>query len=395
MRLVSVFLRVNAGVMFDVVLVAWMTWVTEYFVGHWPDPADLWRNIDPLGRLLLAAVHLPLIARRRWPVGSFTVSYLAGAVYLTLAYYHSVITFGAVLALYSVASYRPRRVSLVCMGLVVALFLWAARLAEPGMHGVSAAIAVMISVIAWFFGDGTRRLAERGASLRILADRLRYEQEERARQAVANEQSRIAQELHDVVAHHMSVIAVQAGSGRYLLDADPTAARSALRVIEATAADSLGAMRRMLTVLRHYPPDADGQRDLLDANAGLSGLPDLFQRVRAAGATVREVVTGAPASLAKGPQLCVYRIIQEALTNVIKHARPPVATVGLHWCADTLTVRVTDEGAPTEPGAVRPAGDAGFGLVGMHERARIYGGTLTAGPIGTGFEVTLVLPLAR
>jgi signal transduction histidine kinase len=199
---------------------------------------------------------------------------------------------------------------------------------------------------------------------------------------------RIARELHDVVAHHMSVIAVQAGLARYVLHADPGTAEAAIGTVLDTSAEALDEMRRMLSLLRV----GTGERRPAgyDPAPGLSDLPELFERVRAAGVPVRVAVTGEPRSLPPGLQLCAYRIVQESLTNVLKHAAQATATVTLEHRPGWFTATVRDDGAREPTTGER----AGHGLIGMRERAMLYGGTLDAAPLaGGGFEVRLVLPL--
>ncbi|WP_027347187.1 sensor histidine kinase [Hamadaea tsunoensis] len=369
-------------------LVVWMAGAALYMANKWADPQQLWRDTDLLADVLLVAVHVPLLLRRRFPVGALAATSAAVTVYLAFGYYHSVTTFAIALAVYSLAAYRPRRISLSGAAAGAAIQIWGSRLAEPGFRVSGAAIATMLILIAWAFGDGMRQLAERGERLAQLSRQLRDQQEERAQVAVAREQRRIAREVHDVVAHHMSVISVQAGLGEYVLDSDPGTARAALRVISDTAHEALAEMRRLLSVLRLQAQDAGTDDAPYDATPGLARIEDLLERVRGAGARVDLVSTGPAVVLAPGVDLCVYRVIQESLTNVLRHAEPPVATVSLGWTEAQLTVRVTDEGA-----AVAPSDSPGYGLVGLRERARIYGGTLTAGPRPEGgFTVALTVP---
>jgi signal transduction histidine kinase len=255
------------------------------------------------------------------------------------------------------------------------------------MRGFGFAIVTFLILVAWAFGDGMFRLAERGQQLAMLTERLRRDQQERAHQAVSQEQSRIARELHDVVAHHMSVISVQAGLGRYVLKSDPGTAHAALDVIEATAHEALSEMRRMLAVLR-----VSAEEVPLDSAPGLARLDDLIERVRVAGATVELSVRGTATVLPSGLDLCVYRVIQESLTNVLKHADPPVATVAVRWEPHEVAVTIADQGR-SQQGEVDSEA-VQHGLIGMRERARIYGGQLQAGhkPMG-GFEVSLTLPI--
>lgn len=374
----------RAAAVFDLGLTVWMVALSQYFVWRMPDPLGLWTDVDTVGRVLLAVVHVPLIARRRYPVVVWGLTSVGSAIYLTIGYYHSAITFAVALAVYSLAAYRSPRVSVPAMVVAQAVLLWGNRTVEPGMQLAGSATAVMVALVAWAFGEATRRMMEQRALLRVLTERLRREQEEQARRAVVREQGRIARELHDVIAHHMSVVSVQAGLGRYVFDADPPTARRTLDVIGEVAHEALDEMRRMLAMLRSSADEAP-----FAEVAGLGQLDDLVERVRAAGATVEVTVTGEPARLHPGLDLCAYRIIQESLTNVLKHADPPHAELGLSWSANDLTVRVVNDGA------AGPVGE-GYGLVGMRERARLYHGRLRAGPrSGGGFEVTLELPLGE
>jgi signal transduction histidine kinase len=225
-----------------------------------------------------------------------------------------------------------------------------------------------------------------------LTEQLHQGREERARAAVMEERVRIARELHDVVAHHMSVISVHAGLGRYVLASDPGAAGAALDTIAGTSREAMNEMRRLLAVLRVATAKltADGGSD--EPAPGLARLDDLVERVRAARVSVDVTVTGTAVALPSGADLCVYRVVQEALTNVLKHAASARTTVSLDYRPDALVVRVSDDG----PGlSLAPADRApGHGLVGMRERAGLYGGTLSTGPgPDGGFAVTLALPI--
>ena len=217
----------------------------------------------------------------------------------------------------------------------------------------------------------------------VLAEELRRDREDRARRAVVDERIRIARELHDVVAHHMSVISVQAGLARYVLGSDPGTASTALDTVLGTTGEALDEMRRLLVVLRM------DDREPYDPSPGLQRLDDLVERVRTTGVPVELVVTGNARPLAPGVDLCVYRVVQECLTNVLKHAVPAQATVTLRYEPDRLVATIADNGC-------RPVTSHtdGHGLIGMTERAKLYGGTLTAGRRAeSGFEVVLTVPI--
>jgi signal transduction histidine kinase len=237
----------------------------------------------------------------------------------------------------------------------------------------------------WLAGRAIRhrRLSERHLEARALA--AEREREEKARAAVAEERVRIARELHDVVAHAISVIVVQARGGRRSLATQPEEAREAFDSIDATAVEALAEMRRLLGMLRK------GDEELaLAPQPSLRHLDTLVAQVREAGLPVEVSVEGEPTVLPPGVDLSAYRIVQEALTNALKHAGPATARVLVRYGSEDLEVEVTDTGR-------RPAGGdgAGHGLVGMRERVILFGGELEAGRRGEGgFAVRARLPLA-
>jgi signal transduction histidine kinase len=339
-----------------------------------------WPELDTRAYVLVALAHLPVALRGRRPLGVFAVVQAAALVYVTLGYWPVVCTFGSMLALYTVASVRPVRTALVCAASMTALWAYAGVVSHtPSMASVLGQALLYCSVLVWF-GHLARRAAE-------LTRRLRAEQAERARRAVAEERGRIARELHDVVAHHMSVISVQAGLARFVFDSDPAKARGALGTIADTSGEALEELRRMLQVLREEDPEAPERAPM----PTLARLGELLDRVRAGGLPVDLAVEGTARPLPPGVELCAYRVVQEALTNALKHAGPARARVELRYGAHELTVRVTDDGEGADPARV-PAG-GGHGLIGMRERAKLYGGTITVGPRSEGgYQVRLTLP---
>ncbi|MFF5703792.1 sensor histidine kinase [Streptomyces sp. NPDC012794] len=370
--------------------------ISASMLHNWPDPHHYWRTPDALAYALIAAVYLPLAVRRRAPLLILATTAAAVLVYFTLAYYHPVAVCGLALANYTVAAHRPRTVSVPCTVTTWLVLLWGTRLAEPGIGMLSVAFVTATAAVTWVTGDVSRRFAERGRRLAALTEQLRREQEERTRRAVSDECMRIARELHDVIAHHVSVISIQAGLADYVFTTDPATAHQAVGVISGSARDAGEEMRRMLAVLRHgvqhtaYDrtgtlPDADG------TPPGLARLEELADRVRAAGVPVR-ITGGLAEPLPAGLDMCVYRVVQEALTNVLKHAPTATATVSLSRGRGSIRVRVTDDG-PARPRTEERDGP-GHGLLGMRERATIYGGTVTAGARSQGgFEVDLVMPV--
>ncbi len=230
---------------------------------------------------------------------------------------------------------------------------------------------------AWVLAAVLRERSDR-------ADRLVVERDERAREAVVEERARIARELHDVVAHAVSVIAVQSGSLRRRLRHERPDDAEELRAIEETARQALGDMRRMLGLLR---TDEDGLA--LTPQPGLDQVDRLVEQVRDTGLAVEVAVEGEPRPLPPGVDLAAYRIVQEALTNVLKHAGPAHARVALRYGDRELALEITDDGRGE---SVNGAGD-GHGLVGMRERVSLYGGSLDARPApGGGFQVRVRLP---
>ena len=231
-----------------------------------------------------------------------------------------------------------------------------------------------------------QRRARRQASLEARAVRLEQEREEAARAAVAEERRRIARDLHDVVAHSVSVMTVQAGAARLLLAEEPARAREPLLSVEATGRQALTELRRLLGLLR----SEEGER-ALGPRPGLAALPELLAQTRTAGLPVELSVEGEPPrSVAPGVELAAYRIVQEALTNARKHAGAARASVAVRYGNGALELVVANDGAPV----VRDGRPRGHGLVGMRERAALYGGTLEAGPRAEGgFVVRARLPL--
>ncbi|WP_053706969.1 sensor histidine kinase [Streptomyces sp. WM6373] len=369
-------------------------------------PPAGWQPLDELGAVLTVLVGLALLARRIAPVAVFATSNALWIVFITCGYWPVVNSMPPLLGLYTVAATRSLRTSVGCAAVVTGTWVYAGLgNAENSSMPTVLAQAVLFPAVVFVVGRGSGRLAERNRQFAELTFQLRGQQEENARRALTEERVRIARELHDVVAHHMSVISLQAGMASYVFPTDPAASRRALDTIADTSREALEEMRRMLDLLRvgredrpdgraDPDPDPDPDSDPDDAYApapGLERLDRLLDRVRGAGVHVTMEVVGSPTRLPQGMALCVYRVIQEALTNVLKHAGPTSAAVVLRYESRAVVVTVTDEGS----GAFRTNSviAPGHGVIGMRERAKIYGGSVTAGPrtLG-GFEVRLVLP---
>jgi signal transduction histidine kinase len=354
-----------------------------------PVDRGLPRGALVLGYGLVLLHTLPLVARRRFPgtvLALIMASGLAGAA-LGLPFFLGP---AILVAVYSVAAYGRRWVSLA--GLTVAELSLAAVQRTPLKFEDLALVGFMgILAAAWLLGQFAHNYRAYAARLEERTAELEQAREELARRAVTEERLRLARELHDVVAHAMSVIAVQSGVGAHVADSRPEEVGKALAAIEATSRAALTELRRLLGVLRQ---DGDPQASLAPV-PGLANLDVLLAEVAEAGLAVRLRVEGAPAPLPAGVDLSAYRIVQEALTNVIKHAGPAHAQVTIRYRDQEVAVEVIDDGR----GVAAVAGDGGkgtgHGLIGMAERVAAFGGDLEVGPRpGGGFRVAARLPLA-
>ena len=253
----------------------------------------------------------------------------------------------------------------------------------------SIASNIIIFATVWLIGDNLQTRRANVAALRERAERAEQTRAAEAQRAVAEERTRIARELHDVVAHSMSVMLVQTGAARRVLDTDPAQATAALEAVEATGRDAMKEMRRLLGVLRE-----DTAPSTLAPQPSLDGLEALAQQFTEAGLDVTLEVEGTERTLPAGVELSAYRIVQEALTNALKHAGPGVSVVvKVRAAGDDLEVQVVDDGRGA---AAQGNGSGGHGVLGMRERADVCGGELVAGPrAGGGFEVRARLPVVE
>jgi len=341
----------------------------------------------PVGVLIALGSTLPIAWRTTHPAAAA----LAGsAVWLIPSEGYVMLGYVAAFVLYySLAAHvtSTRRVALV-----VAAGIAASIVASVQQGAVLGEYFVALSAVAApaLVGRIVRGQRRQAARLADLAHQLDVERERGMRAAVAEERARIARELHDVVAHGLSVIAIQSDAAEAALSHDPALAREPLRTIRATSTDAMGEMRRLLGVLR-----ADGAAADLDPQPGLVQLQALVERVAASGVPVTVEVRGEPRSMPASVDLSAYRIVQEALTNVGKHAAGASADVRLTWLPDALALEVRDHGRGNGHGAAVANGNGGgHGLLGMRERVRMLGGELRTGPApGGGFAVEARLPL--
>jgi signal transduction histidine kinase len=336
---------------------------------------------------------VPLAWRRRAPVPAAAVLIVMGLLQLVLSAELLPADAAALVMVYALAAYAPRWAGRAGLAIgLVAAALASARYFSGGSSFVLSSGAIGVTVIAaWALGDLRRARLLQLAGLEERARLLELERDQEMRLAATAERARIAREMHDVVAHSLSVVIAQADGGRYAGEADPAAATQALDQISATGRQALTDMRALLGVLREdggqeYAPQPD-----------VAAIDQLIADVQASGLDLDLIVEGTPMPMPAGPQLAAYRIVQESLTNVLKHAGPACrAWVRLHWRPDGLEIAVLDDGrgaaaAVAEDGPV-PSG-SGHGLLGMRERAELHGGRLTAAPRhGGGFGVHAVLP---
>jgi signal transduction histidine kinase len=281
-----------------------------------------------------------------------------------------------VVAVYSGAAHTSGRRALVAAGMTVGLFV--NDLVGHG-DGITADNVIFLAIIfgaPWLVGRAVRQ--------RRLNDTVVEQERARAAAAIVEERARIARELHDVVAHSISVMILQARGGRRVLRSDPADSRAAFAVIESTGQQALDEMRRLVGMLR------GGDESLpLAPQPSLKELGTLVEHVRAAGLPVQLIVEGTPRDVPPGIDLSAFRIVQEALTNALKHAGPATARVVLRYKADDLELEIADDGAGSDEMSA-----SGYGLIGMRERVSVYGGELEARrPPGGGFALRVRLPL--
>ncbi|MFC4000092.1 sensor histidine kinase [Prauserella oleivorans] len=367
-----------------------------------------------------AALSLPLVARRRYPV---VVLLIVSAVFIAAQARqigdNTMPSLCLFLASYSVGAWERNRTLARWsrIGVIVAMFAWLSFgflefLAGPD-HDFPGAVGpfdpvlasalynfgfnAMFFLSAYFFGNMAWLAARRQAELEERAEQLRASQEQNTRGAIVAERVRIARDLHDVVAHHVSVMGIQAGAARRVLDRDRELAGQALRTVEDTARTAIEELRALLGVLRSEPesePEVAPGSDTGDEHAaapGLDQLPELVSTVEAAGIETAYGVYGEPRPVPEAVSLSAYRIVQEALTNVVKHARARTVDVRVRYLASTLEIEVTDDGV----GRASAPRQGGFGLLGMRERVAVHGGELHAGPRehDRGYRVRVSLPI--
>ncbi|WP_327351473.1 sensor histidine kinase [Streptomyces sp. NBC_01304] len=391
----------------DAALAVMLTAVALFVAVRYPDSGLITANQDvpfpppgprpPTGRSIQVVAEetspiwpfvvlsaLPLAGRRRYPLAAFAVVVGATLVMVDDAGWINVLT--CVIAAYSaVVHSRHRRRALAAMLLAAVLAGLAFRRTEPVLPGWSSPVVVLLT--AGVLAGLVRLWKQQLAASRDRYLWLQQTQEETTRRAVAEERSRIAAELHDVVTHNVSVMVIQAGAARKVMDTAPERSKAALLAVEAGGRAAMAELRHVMGLLAapdHESPDG------LAPQPGLGQLDALVERVRAAGVPVEVEVALAPDPLPSGIDLAAYRVVQEALTNTIKHAPGADAAVRITSVEYVLEIEVTDTGPAR---AERPASGNGRGLIGLRERLAVYGGELTAGPtLAGGYRVRARVP---
>ncbi len=347
-----------------------------------------YRHPDALAYGLAALASMGLAVRRRRPLPVFAVTLGASVIFAARGYPGGPGLIPLLVAVYTAAA-ADTRVRSLLLGVIAGLALSSTRLlftretlGSTTVNGVSWIGASLF--LGWAVANRRAFVAE----IRDRAERAERTREEEARRRVDAERLRIARELHDAVAHGISTINVQAGVASHLIDTQPDQAGTALETIKRLSKDALAELREILNVLRAV--DAPDPRQ---PTAGLAQLDALIDRTRQAGIDVSLDVSGEPVAVPITVDLAAYRIVQEALTNVLRHARGAPTRVSMTYRPDELTVLIHDQGSGSDA-AESFADGAGYGLIGMRERTESLGGTWSAGPTPAGgFRVTATLPL--
>jgi signal transduction histidine kinase len=340
--------------------------------------------------LLAIPIAASVAIRRRWALPALVVAGVAmlgiGALRGTAGGHGGGLPVVAlVLLVYAAGAFIEGRQELVALAITMSLGAAIALMQSGLLAALFGVVAFVLS--PWVVGRSRRLAGSRERRMREQAERLDAERELHVRSAALGERMRLAREIHDVIAHSVSVMVIQAAGARTVMDRDPSRAEVSLRAVERAGREALAEMRRLLGVLA----EGDALRALAP-QPGLADLPELISRSRAAGLDASIRVDGDPVIVAPGLSLCAYRVVQEALTNTLKHAGPTRAEVRVHWCEDALEVQVTDSGGAG--GARTVVESSGHGLAGMRERAALHGGSVEASSCpGGGFVVRARIPL--
>jgi signal transduction histidine kinase len=365
--------------------------------------------VDTAAYLVIVLCSAPVVLRRRAVWVAYLVL-LGAALGGTLADYPiGAASLSGLIMLYTTGAQLERVGAVVALALGLAGYVAITLLDVYKDTFVNATINAGFYIAAWTLGRSMRYRRAYVAELQARAERLEREHDDDLRATLAEERARIARELHDVVAHSLSVMTVQAAAAQRMLDRDPGRTREAMAAVEATGRGALAEMRRIVGVLRETGGGAGGGPAALTPQPGVADLPHLISMVREAGLPVEtdlgDLVSLPHGFLPAGVDLTVYRVVQEALTNTLKHAGPTSARVRVAALPGGVTVDVEDSGRgaaaalespPPGRSGPRAGSRSGHGLVGMQERVALYGGTLHVGPRpGGGFAVHAVIPVEQ
>jgi signal transduction histidine kinase len=373
----------------DSLLAVFMTVIALGSVIFGGTKGDTAQTLHPLDAVLLPVTTLPLALRRYRPLEVLGITVAAETVLLVFSTRVQV-PIGVIVALYTVAAHCERPVAAraaewVAGPLIVGIA------ANTGINPGRVIPKLVLLAIAWLIGDNLRTRRAYLRELEARAARLEREREEQAERAAIDERTRIARELHDVIAHNVSVMVVQASAGEEVFETDPGKAREALSAVASTGRAALAELRRLLGVIRSEEDEQQGASYV--PQPGIDSLDELVRQVRDTGLAVELSVLGEPRTLPEAVGLCAYRIVQEALTNTLKHAQASGAQVSVRYAPDAVELQVLDDGR----GASAANGQTGgHGIIGMRERVALFGGDLATAPRpGGGYRVSARLPLGE
>jgi signal transduction histidine kinase len=333
--------------------------------------------------LFVVAQSLPLALRRRFPFGAPLLTGLLTMAYGLTSLPDPPVEYAGLVALYTVAAYAERRLAHVAGAVAVVGIAGVYAWELPVLDVEDITVTSLICLTAWLLGENARSRRERVIQAEARAEQLERARAAESEAAVVAERNRIARELHDVVAHHVSMMVVQAEAGPVVVEHDPARAAASFDAISAAGKQALSEMRRLLGVLKENPSAP------LAPQPGLSSIPELVAGVRAAGLDVTLGLDRLDVEPEPAVALSAYRLVQEALTNCLRHAGPASVLVHVAREENHLVVRVLDDGVGG------PCGEGGHGLVAMRERVALLGGRLQVGPRdGGGWGVEAELPLA-
>ncbi len=356
-----------------------------------PDTAAAFsREFDGLQLFLIILMTVPLMLRRVYPTPVFFVILAAWVVERGLNYPETLAWTGLIIAFYAIGAELPRRSSLRIGGITALFILGWTGIGVATLEtisGVSLVTTMIITVTPLLVGREIREQRRRVDDMRERVERAERDREEKAYRAVADERTRIARELHDVVAHQMTVMTLQAEGARRIADGSDPRVVQALETISDAGHSALTEMRRMVGLLR--APEEASQTEPLPR---LAEVEQLVEKVRAAGVPVDLEVEGDVRRLTDGTELSAYRIVQESLTNSVRHGGPDVtATVAIEYKEDHLNLLILDNGRGA---SAESSDEVGHGIVGMRERITVLGGEFSAGPrTGGGYQVHAIIPI--